>query len=260
MLKKIVFTILIFIINISNYAQTIVFKGVVKDSLQNPLSFTNIIAKPKDVTKNMSFAITDEQGRYRLELTKSNIYTISISYIGYEKTEFEIIPIQNTTKNITLKEAKNQLDEVVIELPIRVKQDTIIYNTDKFINGSERKLKNVLKKLPGVEVDKKGGVTVQGKKVTKLLVDGKKFFNGGTKLGVENIPANAVDKVEVIDNYNEVAFLKNISDSDEMAMNIKLKEDKKRFLFGDVEAGKGNKEFYKTNANLFYFSLKNLRL
>ena len=155
-----------------------------------------------------------------------------------------------------LKEAKNQLDEVVIELPVTVKQDTIIYNTDKFVNGSERKLKNVLKKLPGVEVDKNGGVTVQGKKVTKLLVDGKKFFGGGTKLGVENIPANAVDNVEVIDNYNEVSFLKGLTDSDEMAMNIKLKEDKKRFVFGDVAAGKGNKGFYKTNANLFYYSPK----
>ncbi len=258
MLKKYIFILLNLTISISTSAQTITFEGTVKDSLQNPLSYTNIIAKPKDVTKNMSFAITDEEGRYRLELSKNKRYMISISYLGYEKIEFEITPIQNTIKNFVLKEAKNQLDEVVIELPVTVKQDTIIYNTDKFINGSERKLKNVLKKLPGVEVDKNGGVTVQGKKVTKLLVDGKKFFGGGTKLGVENIPANAVDKVEVIDNYNEVAFLKNISDSDEMAMNIQLKEDKKRFLFGDVEAGAnvGYDSYYKANANLFYYSPK----
>ncbi|QXP72990.1 carboxypeptidase-like regulatory domain-containing protein [Tenacibaculum sp. AHE15PA] len=258
MLKRIIFPLLVFIAGSFCNAQTVIFKGTVKDSLQNPLSYANIIAKPKDVTKNMSFAITDEQGRYRLELTKNNTYTISISYLGYEKVDFEITPTENSTKNFVLKEAKNQLDEVVIELPVTVKQDTIIYNTDKFVNGSERKLKNVLKKLPGVEVDKNGGVTVQGKKVTKLLVDGKKFFGGGTKLGVENIPADAVDKVEVIDNYNEVAFLKNVSDSDEMAMNIKLKEDKKRFLFGDVEAGSnvGYDSFYKTNANLFYYSPK----
>ncbi|WP_028889902.1 carboxypeptidase-like regulatory domain-containing protein [Tenacibaculum ovolyticum] len=256
MLKRIVFTLLIFITGITCSGQTVVFKGIVKDSLQNPLSFANIIAKPKDVTKNMSFAITDEQGRYRLELTKSKGYTISISYLGYEKIEFEIISAESSIKNFVLKEAKNQLNEVVIELPIMVKQDTIIYNTDKFVNGTERKLKNVLTKLPGIEVDKNGGVTVQGKKVTKLLVDGKKFFGGGTKLGVENIPANAVDKVEVIDNYNEVSFLKGLSDSDEMAMNIKLKEDKKNFIFGDVEGGKGNSNFYKANANLFYYSPK----
>lgn len=258
MRRRILFTLFIFITVITCNAQTIIFKGKVKDSLKKPLPFTNIIAKPKDVSKNMSFAVSDEEGRFKLELIKNNSYLISISYIGYEKYEFEISTTQNIIKNITLKEAKNQLDEVVIELPVTVKQDTIIYNTDKFVNGSERKLKNILKKLPGVEVDKNGGVTVQGKKVTKLLVDGKKFFGGGTKLGVDNIPADAVDKVEVIDNYNEVAFLKNISDSDEMAMNIQLKEDKKRFLFGDVEAGAnvGYDSYYKTNTNLFYYSPK----
>ncbi len=256
MLKRIVFTVLVFITGSICSAQTVVFKGAVKDSLQNPLSFTNIIAKPKDVTKNMSFAITDEQGRYRLELAINKAYTISISYLGYEKIEFEITPTESSVKNFSLIEAKNQLDEVVIELPVTIKENTIIYDTKRFVNGTERKLKNVLKKLPGVEVDKNGGVTVQGKKVTRLLVDGKKFFGGGTKLGVENIPADAVDKVEVIDNYNEVSFLKGLIDSDEMAMNIKLKEDKKNFIFGDVEAGKGNHDFYKTNANLFYYSPK----
>jgi hypothetical protein len=89
-----------------------------------------------------------------------------------------------------------------------------------------------------------------------MLVDGKKFFGGNSKLAVENIPADAIGNVEVIDNYNEVAFLKGLTDSDEMAMNIKLKEDKKRFVFGDVEAGKGNENFYKTSANLFYYSPK----
>tara|TARA_R110002126_G_scaffold97803_3_gene227607 strand:+ start:1896 stop:4202 length:2307 start_codon:yes stop_codon:yes gene_type:complete len=141
-------------------------------------------------------------------------------------------------------------------MPVTVRGDTTTYKTSKFIDGSERKLKNVLKKLPGVEVSKNGTVTVQGKKVTQMLVDGKKFFGGNSKLAVENIPADAVGNVEVIDNYNEVSFLKGLSDSDEVAMNIKLKEDKKRFVFGDVEAGKGNKDFYKTSANLFYYSPK----
>ena len=93
-------------------------------------------------------------------------------------------------------------------MPVTVKGDTTTFKTEKFITGEERKLKNVLKKLPGVEVDKKGNVTVQGKKVTKMLVDNKKFFGGNSKLAVENIPANAVGDIEVIDNYNEVAFLK----------------------------------------------------
>lgn len=242
--------------SLSFYSQDITLKGFVKDSLQNPLSYTNIIANPKQQKQNLAFAITDEEGRYNLKLKKGVAYNISVSFMGFKSINLNITPTKNISKNFILKETSNQLDEIIIELPVIVKEDTIIYNTQRFVTGEERKLKNVLKKLPGVEVDKNGNVTVQGRKVTKMLVDGKKFFGGGTKLAVENIPADAVDKVVVLDNYNEVAFLKNLSDSDEMAMNIQLKEDKKRFVFGDIEAGKGNRNFYKTHANLFYYSPK----
>jgi len=254
-LKLNLFYILAFVC-LSLNSQTTTLKGTVKDSLQNPLPYANVIAKPKDVSKNLQFAITDNVGYYKLILNKGDTITISISYLGYKPINFEFIANKNTNKDFILQQSEEQLDEIVIEMPVTVRGDTTIYKTSKFIDGSERKLKNVLKKLPGVEVSKEGAVTVQGKKVTKMLVDGKKFFGGNTKLAVDNIPANAVDNVEVIDNYNDVAFLKGLSDSDEMAMNIKLKEDKKRFVFGDVEAGKGNDDFYKTSANLFYYSPK----
>jgi len=238
------------------YAQKITLTGSVKDSLQKPLPYANVIAKPKDVSKNLKFAITDNEGYYKLILQKGDTITISISYLGYKPIDYQFVASKNTKKDFVLQQSSEQLEEVVIEMPVTVRGDTTTYNTQKFIDGTERKLKNVLKKLPGVEVDKNGTVTVQGKKVTKMLVDGKKFFGGNSKLAVENIPADAVDKVKVIDNYNEVAFLKGLTDSDDMAMDIQLKEDKKRFIFGDIEAGKGNKNFYKTSANLFYYSPK----
>ena len=245
----------IFLMNFQiNFAQSIQLTGFVKDSLQNVLPYANVIAKPKDVSKNLQFAITDNEGFYKLLLTKGDTINISISYLGYKPIDFQFIATKDTKKDFVLQQSSEQLDEIIIEMPVTVRGDTTIYKTDKFIDGSERKLKNVLKKLPGVEVDKNGNVTVQGKKVTKMLVDGKKFFGGNSKLAVENIPADAVGNVEVIDNYNEVAFLKNLTDSDEMAMNINLKEDKKRFVFGDIEAGKGNTNFYKTSANLFYYA------
>jgi len=255
--KKVLTITFFFIIGICiSNAQTITLKGSVKDSLQNPLPYANVLAKPADVTKNLQFAITDDDGLYKLELTKNDTYTISVSYMGYKTASFKFTATDNSQKNIDLKDAPNQLQEVIIEMPVTVKEDTITYNTNKFVTGEERKLKNVLKKLPGVEVDKNGSVTVQGKKVTKMLVEGKKFFGGSSKLAVENIPANAVDNIQVIDNYSEIAFLKNVSDTDEMAMNILLKEDKKQFAFGDIEAGKGNQDFYRTHSNLFYYSPK----
>ncbi|WP_397444698.1 carboxypeptidase-like regulatory domain-containing protein [Polaribacter sp. R77954] len=250
--------LILLILVISSYcnAQKVTLSGTVKDSLQNPMPYANVIAKPKDVSKNLQFAITDNEGYYKLLLEKGDTITISISYLGYKPIDFEFVAQKSIKKNFVLQQSSEQLDEVVIEMPVTVRGDTTTYKTSKFIDGSERKLKNVLKKLPGVEVSKNGTVTVQGKKVTKMLVDGKKFFGGNSKLAVENIPADAVGNVEVIDNYNEVSFLKGLTDSDEMAMNIKLKEDKKRFVFGDVEAGKGNEDFYKASANLFYYSPK----
>ncbi len=237
-------------------SQNITLKGIVKNRFKNPLAYANVIAKPADISKNLQFSITDDDGRYKLELNKGEVFTITVSYMGYKTASFKFTATENFQQNIVLKDAPNQLQEVIIEMPVLVKEDTITYNTKKFVTGEERKLKNVLKKLPGVEVDKNGGVTVQGKKVTTLLVEGKKFFGGGTKLAIENIPANAIDKVQVIDNYNEIAFLKNVSDTDEMAMNILLKEDKKQFTFGDIEVGKGNEDFYRTHSNIFYYSPK----
>src|SRR5690606_4819243 len=83
--------------------------------------------------------------------------------------------------------------EIVHVMPVSIKGDTIVYNADSFTSGTERKLGDVLKKLPGVEVDEDGGIKVEGKEVTKLMVEGKDFFDGDTKIGVQNIPADAVE-------------------------------------------------------------------
>jgi hypothetical protein len=253
---KINYLILLLLFSTHVCAQNVTVTGTVKDSLNNAISYANVIGKPKDISKNLLFSVTDDEGFYKLQVTKGDTVTISISYLGYKTIDFQFIALESLRKDFILEPSLEQLDEVVIDMPVSVKGDTTTYKTDKFIDGSERKLRNVLKKLPGVEVSKGGTVTVLGKKITNMLVDGKKFFGGNSKLAVNNIPADAVGDIEVIDNYNEVAFLKGLTDSDDMAMNIKLKKDKNRFAFGDVEVGKGNRDFYKTSANLFYYAPK----
>ena len=203
----------------------------------------------------MKFAITGEDGKYRIKLDDTP-YTASVSYMGFESKKFDITLSKDSVMDIVLHQLADGLEEVLIEMPMVVKEDTIVYNVDRFVTGEERKLKDVLEKLPGVEVDRNGNIMVGGKEVTVMLVENKKFFGGGSKLAVDNIPADAVDQIEVLDNYNEVAFLKNVFDSNEMAMNVKLKEDKKNFAFGDIEAGMGNRELYRTHSNLFYYSPK----
>lgn len=250
-------------LSVNSISQTKILTGIVSDTLNIPLENANIIASPFTKEAQLRFAIADNKGRYRLELEKEAKYEVTVSYIGYK--EQSIIIEANSTitsHNFTLKSIGQQLKEIIIKheyKPVVIKKDTMTFNVKSFANGTERKMKEILEKLPGVEVDKKGTVTVQGKKVTKMLVEGKSFFDGGSKLAVENIPADALDKIEVIDHFNEVGFMKKVSDSDDLAMNVKLKEDKKKFIFGDVEAGieiANDNGFYLTHAGLFYYSPK----
>lgn len=241
-------------------AQSRVLEGTISDTLLSPLQSANILAIPQQSNAQLKFAISDHKGRYRLELQKDISYEVTASYLGYleQLFIFEAIATVNN-HNFKLSPSGIELNEIVIKHDFKqiiVKKDTLIYNIKSFANGNERKMKEILEKLPGVEVDKNGGVIVQGKRVTQLLVEGKPFFGGGSKLAVENIPADALDKIEVIDHFNEVGFMKQVSDSDELAMNVKLKEDKKKFIFGDIDAAVGNEEHYLAHAGLFYYRTK----
>ena len=258
MLIKHLVLILAMSISVALQAQTITLQGKVSDSLQQPLQYANILAVPVADNIDVTFAITNQDGNYKLQLEKNQNYTVTTSYLGFLPNVEDVNLDKDTSNNIILKENLDQLDEVTITYtpPMVVKKDTIVYLTDKFVTGEERKLKDVLKKLPGVDVDRSGNVTVNGTKVTKVLVENKTFFTGDSKLAVNNIPADAVDKVEVLDNYNDVAMLKGLQDSDDMALNIKLKEDKKKFMFGDIEAGAGIKDRYVVHPSIFYYSPK----
>lgn len=245
-------------------AQSIELRGVVKDSLGVGLELANIIATNKAEGTLESYGITDQAGRYRLQLTKGNTYDLKISYLGLKSEITEITvgeDAEDITRDFTLRDDPNQLDDVelVYEMPVTVRGDTIVYNTDSFTNGNERKLGDVLKKLPGVEVNDDGQIEVEGKVVSKVMIEGKDFFDGDTKLATQNIPADALKKVEVLKNYNEVSQMRGLgNDQDNVAINLRLKEGKTNFWFGDVTAGLGDgeKTRYLGKAKLFYYSPK----
>ncbi|QHI38324.1 hypothetical protein IMCC3317_37150 [Kordia antarctica] len=233
------------------------FEGVVKDSLNKPLELANVIALNKATNTLESYGITNNEGRFRLALKKNTTYAIKVSYIGLATIDDSLTTKEiDITKDFVMK-ADNDLDavELTYEMPVTIKGDTIVYNADSFKNGSEKKLGDVLKKLPGVEVDDEGEIKVEGKTVTKVMVEGKEFFDGDSKLATKNIPADAIDKVEVLKNTNEVGQLRGLgNDQDTVMINIKLKEGKKNFWFGEITAGLGPEERYIANPRLFYYS------
>ena len=261
-MKKLLALLCLFVVSIS-FAQ-VKMEGVVKDSIGSPLELANVIAINQETKTLESYAITNNKGKYVLSLGENAQYSIQISYIGLESLS-QVISTTETdlTRDFTLL-PDNSLDtvELTYEMPVTIKGDTLIYNADSFKNGSERKLEDVLKKLPGVEINEDGQVEVEGKVVNKLMVNGKDFFDGDTKLATKNIPSNAVDKVQVLRNYAEVGQLRGVTNNqDNVAINIKLKEGKENFWFGDITAGGGtapspNDELYLVQPKLFYYSPK----
>ncbi|WP_194768470.1 TonB-dependent receptor [Tamlana sp. I1] len=257
-MKNFIFLMLLLVAQ-TTFAQ-LKLEGVVKDSIGTPLELANVIAINQETQKLDSYGITSTDGRYRLAIEKNTKYNIQVSYIGTKTLQVEIATTDvDITKNFTL-EYDNALDEIelVYEMPVSVKGDTIVYNADSFTSGTERKLEDVLNKLPGVDVNDDGEIEVEGKVVGKVMIEGKDFFDGDSKLATKNIPANAIDKVEVLKNYAEIGQLSGVTNNqDNIAINIKLKEGKKNFWFGDVTGGAGvatDDDLYLVQPKLFYYS------
>ncbi len=259
-MKKYSNLFLFLLVPLLTIAQNVKLEGTIKDSLGNPLEMANVIAFKKGTKFLQSYSITDSKGKYRLSLEQNQDYTLKVSYIGFDTRDIDVVVGNSSAdmeKMIVLKESNESLKEVEItyEMPVKIVGDTIEYNADSFTSGKEKKLEDVLKKLPGIDIDENGEVEVEGKKVQKILVEGKEFFDGDSKLATQNIPANAIDKVQVLKNYNEVAGMRGVTNNeDNIALNIKLKKGKKRFWFGEVNAGVGDNDKYIAKPKLFYYS------
>ena len=258
--KALIFVILLNLAGLFSYksiAQQFALSGKVLDSANVGLQNVNILAFPI-AEGEIKFAISNYEGAYKLKLKKNTTYRLEVSYLGFKKYVDSLTLVQDLIRDIALQRSDISLEEIILteRTPVRIKGDTTTYRPEKFNTGKERKLRDVLKNLPGVAVDRQGNVEAHGEPITKLLVDGKEFFTGDEKLGVNNIPADVIDEVEVIDNYTSVSFLKGLSDTDQKALNIKLKANKKKFAFGDINIGAGSEERYMVNPTLFYYSPK----
>ena len=168
---KNIFLIAVFLFSSLTYSQ-VRFEGTITDVDGNSLTGANVIAIEKQSKILDGFGISNESGYYRLSLKKNTDYEIKVSFIGFTEFVFDLNIAENFEKNIKLEEQAEALDEVelVYEMPVTIKGDTIVYNADSFNTGTEKKLADVLKNLPGVEINDEGRVEVEGKEITKITV------------------------------------------------------------------------------------------
>jgi hypothetical protein len=244
---------LLFIFTNSVIFSQIKMTGKVTDSIGTPLELANVILINSESNSLETFAMSDDKGNYKLSLKKNTSYNLQVSYIGMS-TFSQMLMTKNDDifKNFSLQ-SNNQLDavELIYEMPVVISGDTLVYDADSFKTGTERKLEDVLKNLPGVEINDAGEIEVEGKAVTKVMVEGKDFFDGDSKIASKNIPSNAVDKVQILKNYAEVGQLSSVQNNqDNIAINIKLKKGKDKFWFGNILAGSGESPNYTQNQDL----------
>lgn len=220
-----------------------------------------VLLNPADSTMQ-AFGITNKDGKYDIKNIKKGEYLLQVAFLGSETHYQKIsIPVEgNKLGTIVLKTKSVAVGEVQISgeyVPIAINKDTVEYNANAFRLKPDAVTEDLLKKLPGVEVDRAGNIKAMGEDVQKLFVDGKEFFGSDPKVATKNVPADAVDKVQVYDRKSEQAMFSGIDDgSREKAINLKLKEDKKDALFGDVMAGGGTGEHWQGSAKAYRFTDK----
>ena len=238
--------------------------GIVKGTLVDSTSAQGIadatisVSSSKDSTL-VSFTLTSNSGFFEIKNLEAGSYYLQVSYQGFENLALSFdITADNPVKDfgsMNMSRLYKTLQEVIIQdAPVKVKGDTIAYNASAFKTKPNATAEDLLKKLPGVQVDRDGTVKAQGENVQKVYVDGKEFFGSDPKQATKNLSADMIAEVEVYDDMSEQAKFNGIDDgSRSKAINLKLKKEKKRGTFGRAQAGYGTNERYTANLRTNFF-------
>ena len=244
-------------------AQTFSIKGVVKDSMTNEKlqSATIYLESVKDSTL-ITYSITDEQGVFALSgNTAYEEVSFIASFQGY-KTYTKSVNLKETREldlgEIFLSNDIEALNSVLVKArkaPITVKQDTLEFNAKSFNTKADATLEDVMKELPGVKVDKDGKITVNGKEVSKILVNGKEFFGDDPQVALKNLPKEIIDKIQVTESKTDTQKATGEDgDANASEINITIDEDKNKGWFSRLTAGGGTDERYSMSGIANYFN------
>lgn len=237
-------------------------RGIAFDTIsKQPVAAATVTVLERKDSSLVTFTMTGNDGRFELKGLANGDYRVMISHVSYYNSNknFTISEVAKNAElgNLVMNDKAKVLEEVVLAAeapPVTLVGDTIQYNAGSFKTAPNASVEQLLKKLPGVKVDKDGTIKAQGEKVTKVLVDGKEFFGNDPKVATKNLPADAVDKVQVYDKQSDQAQLTGFEDGNyEKTINLKLKKDKKKGVFGKISAGAGNKERYEGKFNINSF-------
>lgn len=262
-MRKYIFGLLVLVCFPLGLSAQTILQGIVTDSLGQTMPFANVYLQPIDKAVIVAYSITDNDGRYEISFNKTGHFELHISSLAFKTVTIPVVidslnPPKQIINNVRLQPQKMELNEVIVNanLPVVVKKDTISFKADAYADGTETVVEDLLKKIPGLEVDGRGNIKVNGKPIEKVMVDGDDLFEKGYQLLTKNLNAGVIDRIEVYDHYSDNPLLKDVEDSEKVALNLTLKEDKKQQLFGNATLGGGTDSFYENRLNLISFQKK----
>ena len=234
------------LLSFASKAQNFQVQGIITDSsAKRNLPYATISLVHAKDSSLVSFTRSDEEGNFSIKNMAAGKFLLSISYVGYQQQWVAFKTGVNPTINLNkiyLQDA-NKISTVTVTArrpPVVINGDSIEFNSENFKTVPNAVVEDMLKKMPGIEVDKAGAITVNGKSVTKVYVNGKEFFTGDPKMATKNLPADAVDKIQVYDRKSDQAMFTGIDDgNEETAINIKTKKDRKQSTFGKLNGSAG---------------------
>ena len=264
-MKKILLFFSLAIVSQFGMAQKISIRGQLMDSLSSPLPYATVMILNAKDSSLVNFGVTGANGFFEIKNVARSEYLFKISFMGFAPFTQRIFPPAGTLEfnlgQIHLQPQSKILNEVTIQgekAPVTVKKDTIEFNAGSFkvkVNGTAEDL---IKKLPGMEVDNDGTIRAQGEQVQRVMVEGKEFFGQDPKLATRNLPADAVEKVQVYDKKSDQAVFSGVEDGQrEKTINLALKEDKKHAAFGNDMAGAGTGNHFQAKASINRFNKGN---
>jgi hypothetical protein len=232
------------------------------DTLNSPLPSATIMLLNANDSSLVNFGVSDSKGAFTLKSIAHGAYIFKVSFIGYATHTQAVAPddgvIDVDLGNVKLRPQSTQLDEIVVQgekVPVTVKRDTIEFNASSFKTKANASVEDLLKRMPGIDVENDGTVRAQGEQVQRVTVDGREFFGRDPKLATRNLPADAVDKVQVFDRKSEQSQFTGIDDGQrEKTINLELKAEKRNGAFGTMMAGAGTNDRYQARANINRFT------
>lgn len=231
---------------------------MIRDSVKNePISYASVRLLNSVDSTYIAGAITNDLGEFSVSAKKGS-YILDVSCVNYNRCFYPLLIKDRSTvrlKTILLKYAEYSIDETVVvaSVPdIVVRGDTIEYNADAYRVGEDALLQDLVRRMPGMEVSADGKLMANGKIISKILIDGKEFFDNDIDLALKNLPASMVNKLQLFKGQSDLSKVTGIKDNNaEQVLNLTVKEGMKKTVFGNAKVGYGTDDRYtnKFNAN-----------